>query len=139
VAILAVVLLLGFGWLWWAWENWGNDLYAVTNDRIIDIEALPLGFRSKATETTFDRIQNISYDIPHPIATILNFGTVVIYTAGAEGRLDFEYVRDPKGIQAEIFRRLTAYQMEQRRQQRQQHWEALPEWFATHEGMQRPQ
>ena len=136
--ILLVLILPGVGWLWWNWENWGNDLYVVTNDRIIDIEALPLGFRTKATETTFDRIQNISFDIPNPIATLLNFGTVVIYTAGAEGRLDFEYVRDPKGIQAEVFRRVTAYETEQRRQQRQKQWEQLPQWFATYEEMQRP-
>ncbi len=124
-------------WLWWNWSNWGNDLYAVTNDRLIDIEKLPLGFRSKRTETTFDKVQNVSYEIPHPIATLLNYGTVIIYTAGAEGRLDFEYVRDPKKVQAEIFRRLSAYQAAQRRRQREERWADLPEWFATFAEMRR--
>jgi len=138
IALLAVFALPILGWLWWSWEDWGNDLYAVTDDRIIDTEALPLGFRSRRTETTFDRIQNVSSDIPNPLATLLNYGTVVIYTAGAEGRLDFEYVRDPKGVQAEIFRRLIAYQAQQGRQQREQRWEEMPQWFATYEEMRRP-
>ena len=138
MALLAVLALPILGWLWWSWEDWGNDLYTVTNDRIIDTEALPLGFRSSRTETTFDRIQNVSSNIPNPLATLLNYGTVVIYTAGAEGRLDFEYVRDPKGVQAEIFRRLIAYQAQQGRQQREQRWEEMPQWFATYEAMRRP-
>jgi hypothetical protein len=110
----------------------------VTDDRIIDTEALPWGFRTRRAETTFDRIQNVSFDIPNPVATLLNYGTVLIYTAGVEGRLDFEYVRDPKRVQAEIFRRLTAYEARQRRQERERRWEELPEWFSTYEEMHRP-
>jgi membrane protein YdbS with pleckstrin-like domain len=137
IALFLVFLAAALGWFWWGWENWGNDLYIVTKDRIIDIEELPLGFRTQRTETTFDRVQNVSYEIPHPVATILNFGTVVIFTAGAVGQLDFEYVRDPKGVQAEVFRRLSAYEATQRRQEREQRWADLPEWFATYEGMRR--
>jgi CRP-like cAMP-binding protein/membrane protein YdbS with pleckstrin-like domain len=127
------LLLPASGWLWWNWQDWGNDLYSVTNDRIIDSEALPLGFRTRRTETRFDRIQNVSFDIPGPIANILNYGTVLIFTAGAEGRLDFVYVRDPKKVQAEIFRRLTAYEEEQRRLQREERWADLPQWFAEYD------
>jgi uncharacterized membrane protein YdbT with pleckstrin-like domain len=134
---LVVTLLLVGIWLWWNFENWGNDQYIVTTDRIIDIESLPLGFRSRRTETTFDRIQNVSYDIPHPVATILNYGTVTIFTAGAVGKLDFEFVRNPKTVQAEIFRRLSAYEARQRREQREQRWADMPEWFAEYDSRHR--
>jgi uncharacterized membrane protein YdbT with pleckstrin-like domain len=134
-AVIFVPVLI---WWWWNFVNWGNDLYTVTDDRIIDTEALPLGFRSQRTETTFDRIQNVSYEIPHPLATLLNYGTVVIFTAGAEGTLDFLYVRDPRSVQAEIFRRLTAYEAGQRRNERDERWQELPQWFATYQSMQRP-
>ena len=137
IALLVVLIIPAVFWLWWNGVNWGNDLYIVTDDRIIDTEALPLGFRTQRTETTFDRIQNVNYDIPHPIATLLNYGMVAIYTAGAEGRLDFLYVRDPKGVQAEIFRRLMAYEARQRQRQREQRWAEMPQWFATYEEMRR--
>jgi CRP-like cAMP-binding protein len=130
VGLLLILVPSGIWW-WWSWEDWRNDLYIVTHDRIIDTERLPLGFRSRRTETTFDKIQNASYDIPHPIATILDYGTVFIYTAGAEGRLDFEFVRDPRSVQAEIFRRLAAHDQAQRRQQREEGWEDLSAWFSV--------
>ncbi|MFC2023652.1 cyclic nucleotide-binding domain-containing protein [Chloroflexota bacterium] len=135
IALLALVLLF---WLWWVWADWGNDQYIVTDDRIIDTERLPLGFRSSRTETTFDRIQNVNFEIPHPMATILSYGTVFIYTAGAEGRLDFQYVRDPKKVQAEIFRRLTAYEALQRRKLREDQMAELPDWFAVYDQSRRP-
>jgi CRP-like cAMP-binding protein len=132
------LLLPALFWLWWSWEDWGNDLYTVTNDRVIDSEALPLGFRSRRTETRFDRIQNVSFDIPSPTANILNYGTVLIFTAGVEGRLDFVYVRNPRRVQAEIFRRLTAYEEDQRRLQREERWADLPQWFAEYDRTYRP-
>jgi CRP-like cAMP-binding protein/membrane protein YdbS with pleckstrin-like domain len=134
VTLFFVELLLpAVDWLWWNWQDWGNDLYSVTNDRIIDSEALPLGFRTRRTETRFDRIQNVSFDIPGPIANILNYGTVLIYTAGLEGRLDFVYVKDPRKVQAEIFRRLSVYEAEQRRVQLEERWADLPQWFAEYD------
>jgi CRP-like cAMP-binding protein/uncharacterized membrane protein YdbT with pleckstrin-like domain len=131
--VLVGLLVLTFAWLWWSWEDWGNDQYIVTNDRIIDVEALPAGFRRKTTETKFDRIQNVSFEIPNPIATVLNYGTVVIYTAGVEGRLDFEWVRAPSLVQAEIFRRLAVYEEQQRHKQREERWADMPQWFAVYE------
>lgn len=137
LTLLALLLLPSMGWLWWCWEDWGNDQYILTHDRIIDTERLPLGFRSKRTETTFDRIQNARVNIPNPIATLLNYGTVEIFTAGAEGKLDFQYVRNPRDVQAEIFRRLAAYEAQERRTQIERQWRDLPNWFSMYEDMRR--
>jgi uncharacterized membrane protein YdbT with pleckstrin-like domain len=131
--LLLLLLTVAIVWFWWNWENWGNDRYIVTRDRLIDIEAWPFGLRTLKTETMFDRIQNVSFEIPHPIATLLNYGTVLIYTAGAEGRLDFEWVPNPSGVQSEIFRRLTAHEEGQRRRDLEERWADLPEWFAVYE------
>ena len=128
----AVILLPLFFWFWWGYENWGNDQYIVTNDRLIDVEKLPLGFRSKRTETTFDKVQNVNYTIPNPLATILRYGTVIIQTAGPEGRLTFEWVVHPKTVQAEIFRRLGAYNENRRRQDLDRRTADLPDWFASY-------
>ncbi len=137
MALWGIVFLGLAFWWWWRFENWGNDLYTVTTDRIIDIEAWPFGLRTKRTETMFDRVQNVSFDIPNPIATLFNLGTVIISTAGAEGTLNFEHVRDPKGIQSEIFRRLAAYEDQQRRRQQEAQWANLPDWFAEYDRLRR--
>jgi uncharacterized membrane protein YdbT with pleckstrin-like domain len=138
LTLLLLALLLGaLFWFWWTWEDWGNDRYIVTRDRLIDIEALPFGLRTLKTETMFDRIQNVSFEIPHPVATVLNYGTVLIYTAGAEGRLDFEWVPNPSGVQSEIFRHLTEHEEGQRRRDVEERWADLPEWFAVYEERRR--
>jgi membrane protein YdbS with pleckstrin-like domain len=139
---LLILFLLGMAlvdlfWLWWNWSNWGNDLYIVTNDRIIDQERLPLGFRRQRTETTFDKIQNVSFTIPGPIATLLNYGTVTIFTAGTGGKLDFLWVRNPRAVQQEIFGRLRIYEEQQRKQRREERWELLPDWFAAYDSARR--
>ncbi|HSJ53109.1 MAG TPA: PH domain-containing protein, partial [Anaerolineae bacterium] len=137
IALVAGLGVAAFFWLWWNWVNWGNDQYIVTNDRIIDTEKLPLGFSSKRTETTFDKIQNVSFSIPGPVAYIFDYGTVNIYTAGAQGRLDFSWIKDPRGVQQEIFRRLGEYEDRQRRQRREEQWEMLPDWFAAYDESRR--
>lgn len=136
LGFLGLLVAAGFWW-WWNYEDWGNDRYEVTNDRLIDSEKLPLGFRSRRTETMFDRIQNVSSDIPHPIAMLLNYGTVYIHTAGAEGRLDFLWVRNPKKVQSEVFGRLNAYTASQRRQEKEDQWAELPEWFEAYDQSRR--
>jgi hypothetical protein len=132
-----LLLLMTAGWWWWGFANWGNDLYTVTNDRLIDIEKTPLGLRTERKETMFDRIQNVSFLIPNPLATILNYGSVIIHTAGAQGALTFDYVHDPSRVQAEIFRRLTAYNERQRRRDLEERWADMPEWFASYSEISR--
>jgi len=136
VGLVVMLPLVGF-WFWWQYSNWGNDQYIVTNDRIIDIEKLPLGFRSQRTETTFDKIQNVGYTIPNPLATVLNYGTVIIHTAGPEGRLTFDWVVHPRQVQAEIFRRLGTYNENKRRRELDQRWADLPDWFASYNDLTR--
>jgi CRP-like cAMP-binding protein/membrane protein YdbS with pleckstrin-like domain len=135
--LLGVLFLPAAGWLWWAVVNWGNDQYILTDDRLIDIEKWPLGLRTLRTDTIFDKIQNVSFEIPDPLATLLNYGSVLIYTAGAEGRLTFHYVPKPGKVQAEIFHRLTIYEDRQRRAQREERWVDLPEWFAVYDETRR--
>ncbi len=135
--LLFVLALVPLVWLWWNWTNWGNDLYIITNDRIIDTERLPLGFRSSRTETTFDKVQNVNFLIPGIVANFFNYGTVTIYTAGVEGKLDFQWIKDPARVQMEIFSRLGAYQESQRRKRREEQWELMPEWFSIYEETRR--
>jgi len=82
-------------------------------------------------------VQNVSFTIPGPIATIFDYGTVTVFTAGTEGKLDFSWVQDPKGVQQEIFRRIRIYEDRQRHQRREEQWESLPEWFAAYDAARR--
>ena len=129
--LLVAALVPLAAWWWWGWADWGNDLYIVTKDRIVDTERKPLRLRSTKTETLFDRVQNVTYELPNLVANLFDFGTVSIYTAGAQGKLDFLFVAHPQKVQAEIFGRLVAFEEEQRRKRQEQ--VDVSDWFGVYE------
>ncbi len=136
-ALLVKVLLIG-GWIiaigivlavaWYQYEDWNNDLYRVTTDRIVDVEKSPFGFEERSVETTLDRVQDVSYIRQGPIAVLFNFGDLIIETAGA-GRLTFYFIEDPRAAVQEIFRRRDAHLAARSRAQGDQSRREFLDWF----------
>ena len=115
--IPAVLWLATTAWLWWQYEDWANDLYIVTNDKVIDIERKPFGLSEQRREAGLDRIQNVEYEIPSIWANFLNYGNVLIKTAAADEGFTFDLVAHPRGVQREIMNRVSAFRAS--RQQRE--------------------
>jgi len=151
--IIAVLLLAPWGWAlvligygvaiailfpWWLWrfDDWQNDIYQVTSTRIIDVERLPLFQREERREATLGMIQNISLEIPGFLGKVLNYGSVTIETAGA-GAFTFDCVKDPNGVQAEIFRRMEAFQKRKDQQAAEHRRNEMLDWFAVYDQMHR--
>jgi CRP-like cAMP-binding protein/uncharacterized membrane protein YdbT with pleckstrin-like domain len=105
--LVALAILLG-GVLW-QWEDWRNDTYAVTDSMVIDSETLPLGLNSKSTTAPLDQVQDIRVEMPGTLSFILDFGDVLIETAGQNGQMIFHSIHQPREAQEEIFRRLNDY------------------------------
>jgi membrane protein YdbS with pleckstrin-like domain len=127
---IALVILLP----WWLWkfDDWQNDIYQVTPTRIIDVERLPFYLREDRREASLGVIQNIQFEIPGTLGRLLNYGSVTIETAGA-GAFTFDLVKDPGGVQSEIFRRMEAFQERQRQAAAEQHRSELLDWFAVYD------
>jgi len=121
-----------FPWWLWRFDDWQNDIYQVTATRIIDVERLPFYLREERREASLNVIQNISLEIPGFLGKLLNYGSVTIETAGA-GAFTFECVKDPRGVQAEIFRRVEAFQSQQRQAAAERHRNELLDWFAVYD------
>jgi hypothetical protein len=120
--------------LWWLWifDDWQNDIYQVTATRIIDVERLPLYLREQRREASLGVIQNVSLEIPGVLGNLLNYGSVTIETAGA-GAFTFDYVKDPRGVQDEIFRRVEAFQAQKRKEEADRRRTELMEWFSVYD------
>ena len=88
------------GYMVYQYLTWYLDKYIITNQRIIDIDQQGL-FRRKVSEVELSRIQNITHLIAGIIPTMLNFGTVVIQSAGAND-LTLDAVANPPMIQEEV-------------------------------------
>jgi membrane protein YdbS with pleckstrin-like domain len=133
-----VIWVASLIWLWWRVEDWGNDLYIVTDRLIIDIERKPLFFSEERRQATFDMIQNVSLRKEGFLPALLNYGDVVIQTAGALGELTFAGVSDPIGVQREIFRRVDEYHEASRRHERKQERTEISKWFREYHEMRQP-
>lgn len=132
-----VLTVAAIVWLWWEVEDWGNDLYILTDRSVIDVEKKPLFFAEERRQAPLDMIQSVSLHIPGPLATILNYGDVLIQTAGPAGELTFHGVSQPARVQREIFRQLEAYNEGERRREREQRKAELSTWFQVYHEMNR--
>ena len=105
-------------WIAWRILDWWNDLYVITEERVVDIEKIPL-LAEERREARLDRIQDVQYDQPNLIYRLLDFGHVRLATAGEIGHFTFDYVPHPQEVQAEIFRYLTAFRQQMKTRQQE--------------------
>ncbi len=133
LALIPVILFLA-GLLWWNTVDWGNDLYIVTENRIVDIEKLPLFISEERREASLGMIQHVTFEMPSFMAAAFDYGNVVIQTAGA-GSFTFDKVPNPRGVQNEIFRRIEAFREAQRQREAQSRQSELAEWFSVYDDL----
>jgi len=129
--LAAFVLLVSSAfWYLWRYDGWRNDVYIVTDTRVIDVSSSPFHVRGESRrEGTFDVIQTIYYDIPNFLARLINMGNVYIDTAGTSKAFTFEQVHGPSVVQEEIFRRMVAHRERVQQATRKRQREEFSEWF----------
>ncbi|GAB4567973.1 MAG: hypothetical protein Kow0047_20540 [Anaerolineae bacterium] len=137
ILTLMIALIGAFAWLAWQFADWRNDLYIVTQDRIIDLERTPLGFRETSREAPLERVQNVFYRIPNPLAYVLGYGDVIIQTAAETGEFRFRWVANPREVQAEILRRVEEAQARRLARERAQREEEILAWIESYHHVRR--
>jgi membrane protein YdbS with pleckstrin-like domain len=137
--VLLLGVAVGLFLIWYRYEDWRNDIYQLTDERIIDVERLPLGLREERREASLSMIQDIGYEIPGPIANLLDYGNVVIETASREAVFTFSWVHHPRRVQEEVFARMDAYRERQKQGQRERRADELLDWFGTYADLSREQ
>lgn len=118
-----VVALL---WMAWGWGNWRNDYYVVTPERLIAIDQMPLGLQQQITEASLDKVQDISYSIPHVWAMALGYGDVTVNTASDSRTFVLRGIARPRELAEEIDRHVAA----RRLADQQAHHDAIRTEFA---------
>ncbi len=77
------------------------NVFVITEDRIIDIDQRGL-FDRTISETTYDKIQDVSTRVRGIFHTLFHFGSVIIQTAGTQANIELHSVKDPERIQQAI-------------------------------------
>ncbi|MFC1686449.1 PH domain-containing protein [Patescibacteria group bacterium] len=83
--------------------RWYYDSFIITNKRIIDIDQKGV-FNRTVSETTFERVQDATYEVKGFLGTMLNYGMVKVQTAGAEETIELTHVHHPKKVQDQILK-----------------------------------
>lgn len=133
-----IVLLFIVPWWLWVFEDWQNEMYRVTSSRIIDLKQSPFALREERREASLGMIQNVNLKVPSVVGRLLGYGTVTIETAGA-GAFTFDHVKDPREVQAEIFRRMATFEHRARQEEARRRRDELVDWFALYDQMRRPE
>ncbi len=130
--LAAFMTLSSMFWLWWNWEDWENDRYIVSEQLIERISKKPLWFDEIRTTIGLERVQNVEYIRPNPLAYLLDYGNVDIQTAAQEGKITFEYVPAPADVQFEILNRMQNYQRNLERKRLENQKREVIEWLEAY-------
>ncbi len=139
--VILAVVLVGVALLFttlYRYEDWRNDIYILTSDRVVDIDRSPFGLGgSTKREARLTAIQNVNSDINGVWDNAFNMGTVIIQTAGSEGTLRFESVHDPRGIQRDILERMEALDARVREAQSLERRREFAEWVGIYDELKK--
>jgi len=96
-------LILGIAW---QFINWRDDYFVVTTQRVIHIERVG-PFSTQQEESALDNIEDLYEVQPGFSANLLDYGNLVLQTAGETVDIDMSYIPQPDEV-----RRLISQQIE---------------------------
>lgn len=91
--------LLTFSYALSTFLTWFFSVFIISDERIIDVDFISMLFKD-VSSAKIDAIQDISSKTSGFLASILDYGTVHIQTAGEERELQFENVPHPAKVAA---------------------------------------
>jgi len=95
-------MVFWIGYMVYHYINWYRDRFILTTQRLINVDQRGMVNR-RVAEVELDKIQNITHVIAGVFPTVLNFGTVIVQSAGAND-LNLEQVANPALLQEDITR-----------------------------------
>ena len=97
--VLCLVLGLVIGAL--AWHSWTNTVFLLTNERVVIVEQKgPL--RRELAEIGLANIHQVSHEVKGLWGTMMGYGTISLYSGGAQQPLLVPHMPDPYELQQEI-------------------------------------
>lgn len=99
-------LAFNFGWylmvLGFALESflvWFFNVYIITDERIVDVDFLSLIYKNVST-AKIDNVEDVTVTASGALASVFDYGTVLIQTAAERTQFEFEAVPHPTRVAA---------------------------------------
>jgi hypothetical protein len=133
VGYLFIGLLIG-GWIGYNYLDYRNDIYVVNKVEVIDIQKVPLKSEERR-QASLGVIQDVRYVQPDTLAKLLNYGNLLLETAGTMGAFTFDRVPRPRQVQQTISRRAAEFReratLEESEQREKQVMEVVEKWWQS--------
>ncbi len=84
--------------------SWFFGVNIITDERVVDIDFYNLIYK-EVSDTNIDKIQDVTYRVGDVLGTLLNYGDVLIQTAGEVPRFELNLVPRPERV-VEILQKL---------------------------------
>lgn len=137
LALIVIGFVLAF-WFVWQYENWRNDLYILSNDKLVDYKRTPFGLQGENKKTAgLDNVQNVTATTRGFIDMVFNIGDVSVKTGGADNELNFARVWNPRNVQREIAKALEEFQNNKQVQEAKRRREEFIEWMGIYDELTR--
>lgn len=97
------------------WTNYYLDVWIITNKKILSVNQYGL-FKREVMILHIDKIQDITYMIDGFVATTLNYGNILITSAGADTEFKIKGIPNPALVQSKVNEALLAFKTESLRE-----------------------
>ncbi len=103
--LVAIPIFTLSGVVIWQYLNWRNDFFVLTTQRVVHIER-DWPFNVHYEECPLDTIQDIYEMRAGVTANVLNYGNLILQTAGETVDIDINYIHNPGRLRAMIFQQI---------------------------------
>ncbi len=129
LGVLALLLGVNVLGLAYAFADWANDRFQITDNQVLDLDRKPFGRETKRS-ALLENILSLDYRRANIIQRIFDFGTVAINVGDTQ--LDFEFVARPISVQNEIFERYNAVIREKEQAESRRRRDDMVEFLAAY-------
>ncbi|MGC9393956.1 MAG: cyclic nucleotide-binding domain-containing protein [Anaerolineae bacterium] len=103
--VVAIPVIASIGVVIWQYLNWRDDFFVLTTQRVVHIER-DWPFAVHSEECALDTIQDIYEVRPGLTANVLDYGNLVLQTAGETVDIDIDNIPHPARLREMVFQQI---------------------------------